>query len=89
MDEMTAFKRDLLRELYRHGPIHGLGIKEILDEKYSGDINHGRLYPNLDQMADSGLINKNVTAIDDRTHQYELTEEGRNLVEELAEEWTL
>lgn len=89
MDEMTAFKRDLLRELYHSGPIHGLGIKEILDEKYSSDINHGRLYPNLDQLADLGLVNKNVTAIDDRTHQYELTEEGHNLVEELAEEWNL
>lgn len=54
---------------------YGLAIKERLEAYYGETQNHGRLYPNLDTLADRGLITKG--DLDRRTHTYELTAEGR------------
>ena len=55
MDDLTAFQRDLLYGVagleYRTSP-PGLAIKGSLEEDYSGEIHHGRLYPNLDTLAE-------------------------------------
>ena len=51
MDDLTAFQRDLLyviAGLENGTPPHGLAIKDSLEVDYSGEIHHGRLYPNLD-----------------------------------------
>ena len=53
----------------------GLAVKDALDEYYGGEINHGRLYPNLDALVEKGLVEKG--RIDDRTNAYELTARGR------------
>lgn len=42
-------------------------------------VNHGQLYPTLDDLVGAGLVEKG--QIDDRTNSYSLTEEGRDLLE--------
>ncbi len=77
MQGLTAFQFEVLAELHRHEPIHGLGVKQRLEErhdKYDGEVNHGRLYPNLDELVDAGLVEK--TEADKRTNHYALTDAG-------------
>lgn len=54
---------------------HGLGIKAALEDYYGEDVNHGRLYPNLDDLVELGLVAKGT--VDKRTNSYELTSDGR------------
>jgi len=75
MHDLTGFQRDCLYVIAGHGPLKGLAIKDELDEYYGAEINHGRLYPNLDELVEKGLVNKGV--IDDRTNSYELTQRGK------------
>lgn len=37
---------------------HGLLIRDRVETYYEADINHARLYPNLDALAERGLIEK-------------------------------
>ena len=94
MDDLTAFQRDVLFVVAGNDSPHGLAIKEALDGYYNEEINHGRLYPNLDDLVDMGLIEKGER--DRRTNEYELTDRGvrelvarrrfeDNLVEDLME----
>jgi DNA-binding PadR family transcriptional regulator len=73
---LTSFQRDILAVLarYESGADYGLGIKTNL-ETYYGDVNHGRLYPNLDELVEMGFVKK--SELDKRTNQYELTETGQ------------
>lgn len=80
MEDLTAFQRDLLVILTGMDAPYGLAIKAELEEYYSGDINHGRLYPNLDKLVEEGLLEKG--ELDKRTNYYELTERGQSLVDE-------
>ncbi|WP_435175704.1 PadR family transcriptional regulator [Halorussus sp. AFM4] len=59
---------------------YGLDIKRTLerDEWYGEEINHGRLYPNLDGLVDKGLLEK--AELDKRTNTYDLTEAGSKLI---------
>lgn len=79
MNDLTAFQRDILLVIAGEDSPHGLAIKETLDDYYNEDINHGRLYPNLDELVELGLIEKGER--DRRTNEYELTDRGeRELV---------
>ena len=79
MQDLTAFQRDILLVIAGNDEPHGLAIKEALDDYYSEDINHGRLYPNLDTLVEKGLVEKGEK--DRRTNEYELTDRGeRELV---------
>lgn len=62
------------------GQPHGLAIKAGLEAFYGKEINHGRLYPNLDKLEEKGLIEK--WALDKRTNQYVLTDSGRRALRE-------
>jgi PadR family transcriptional regulator PadR len=91
MDDLTAFQRDIIYVVAGNDNPHGLAIKEALDDYYNEDINHGRLYPNLDDLVDLGLIEKGER--DRRTNEYELTDRGvreltarREFEDELVEE---
>lgn len=53
------------------------------DEYYASEINHGRLYPNLDELVGAGYVEKG--QIDDRTNAYSLTEKERVLLKERLE----
>lgn len=75
--DITSFQRNLLIVLANE-PMYGLAVKRELEEYYGEDVNHGRLYPNLDELVDMGLIEK--SQLDKRTNQYELTETGRSAV---------
>lgn len=62
---------------------YGLAIKRELEDAYNEEINHGRLYPNLDQLADIGYVE--VRELDKRTNEYRATEHGRDaLAEEIG-----
>lgn len=78
MDELTGFQRDLLIVVAGIGPDKGIAMKEVIDDYYGVGISHGRLYPNLQALAEEGLVE--IGSIDDRTNSYGLTEEGEQLV---------
>jgi DNA-binding PadR family transcriptional regulator len=75
MYDLTGFQRDLLYVIAGRDDPHGLAIKDDLDEYYGAEINHGRLYPNLDVLVEKGLVEKG--KLDDRTNAYSLTRRGR------------
>lgn len=76
---LTAFQRDLLFVIASIGPAKGLAAKEELADYYAAEINHGRLYPNLDTLVDMGLVEKG--SMDRRTNSYELTARGESVLE--------
>ncbi len=84
MHDLTGFQRDLLYVIAGGDELHGLAIKEELEEYYGTSINHGRLYPNLDTLVEKGLIEKG--QIDQRTNSYTLTQRGRREIE-ARREW--
>ena len=73
--DLTAFQRDVLRILDREGNQKGLSIKEHAEAYYGVEVHHGRLYPNLDTLADRDLVEKSMR--DPRTNDYALTKRGR------------
>lgn len=82
--ELTAFQQNVLTILAEESR-YGLAIKRDLESYYGEEVNHGRLYPNLDDLVDLGLVEK--TALDKRTNQYALTDEGYEaLLDQLG--WT-
>ena len=87
MDDLTAFQRDLLYVIasLKDDPYpHGLSIMDELEQHYSVEINHGRLYPNLDQLVSMGLVEKGT--LDKRTNSYALTQRGRREID-ARREW--
>lgn len=84
MHDLTGFQRDLLYVIAGKNEPHGLKLKQELEEYYGNEINHGRLYPNLDTLVDKGLVEKG--KIDDRTNSYTLTRRGERELE-ARREW--
>jgi DNA-binding PadR family transcriptional regulator len=84
MHDLTGFQRDLLIVIAGLGGEHGLRIKEELEEYYGKGVNHGRLYPNLDDLAAKGLVNKGQH--NRRTNAYHLTQRGMREIED-RKEW--
>jgi DNA-binding PadR family transcriptional regulator len=80
--ELTAFQHNILVILAEEAR-YGLAIKRELEEYYGSEVNHGRLYPNLDTLVEMGLVEK--SELDKRTNQYALTDEGyQALLDQLA-----
>lgn len=79
MFELTAFQRDLLYVAAGLDQPSGQQIKSEL-KKEINEITHGRLYPNLDALVESGYITRG--SIDRRTNYYELTEFGERSLRE-------
>jgi DNA-binding PadR family transcriptional regulator len=75
--ELTAFQQNILTILAEE-PRYGLAIKRDLETYYDSEVNHGRLYPNLDDLVEMGLVEKG--ELDKRTNEYSLTEEGYQTV---------
>jgi len=75
--EMTAFQQNILAILAEE-PMYGLAIKRELEEYYGAEVNHGRLYPNLDELVELGFVEK--SELDKRTNQYSLTDDGYEAV---------
>jgi len=83
--DLTAFQRNILVILSEE-PMYGLAIKRELESYYGAEVNHGRLYPNLDDLVDLDLVEK--SELDKRTNQYELTDLGEEAVLDRLE-WVL
>ncbi|ELY86150.1 PadR family transcriptional regulator [Natrialba taiwanensis] len=79
--DLTAFQRDILAAIARlknsADPSYGLAIKADLETRY-GEVNHGRLYPNLDDLVDQNLLKK--SELDRRTNEYTLTDTAHALL---------
>ena len=83
MFELTGFQRDVLYCIAGSEEPYGLGIKAELEAYGDTEVNHGRLYPNLDRLIDKGYVTK--SQIDDRTNRYELTDAGQEVLAERRE----
>ncbi len=83
--DLTAFQQNILTILSEE-PMYGLAIKSELEAYYEDEVNHGRLYPNLDELVELGLVEK--SELDKRTNQYELTSAGERAVFDQLE-WEL
>jgi DNA-binding PadR family transcriptional regulator len=75
--DLTAFQQNILVILAEE-PQYGLAIKRELESYYDDEVNHGRLYPNLDDLVEMELVEK--SELDKRTNQYALTETGKEAV---------
>ncbi|MFC7216268.1 PadR family transcriptional regulator [Saliphagus sp. GCM10025334] len=83
MDDLTGFQRDLLYVIAGADQPSGQDVKEEVEQYYSIDINHGRLYPNLDTIVNKELVEKG--QLDRRTNYYAITESGEQAIEERRE----
>ncbi|WP_435079282.1 helix-turn-helix transcriptional regulator [Halococcus sp. AFM35] len=84
MYDLTGFQRDLLYVAVGKDEPKGLALKEELEQYYESQIHHGRLYPNLDELVEKGLIEKG--QLDKRTNSYEVTQRGHREIE-ARREW--
>lgn len=80
MDDLTGFQRDLLYVIAGAERPSGQGVKEEIEGYYSSEINHGRLYPNLDTLVDKELVEKG--QLDRRTNYYAITDSGIEAIHE-------
>ncbi|WP_265109761.1 PadR family transcriptional regulator [Halosolutus halophilus] len=83
MDDLTGFQRDLLYVIAGADQPSGQDVKDEIETYYSSDINHGRLYPNLDTLVNKGLVEKG--QLDRRTNYYAISDEGRQQIEQRRE----
>jgi len=83
MDDLTGFQRDLLYVIAGAEQPSGQDVKDEVEQYYSSEINHGRLYPNLDTVVNKELVEKG--QLDRRTNYYDITEQGEELIEERRE----
>lgn len=72
--DLTQFQRDLLILIGGMETPSGLEIKEEIGLYFDKEVHHGRLYPNLDTLAEERMITKE--EVDDRTNAYTITEYG-------------
>jgi DNA-binding PadR family transcriptional regulator len=70
---LTEFQYNILTILSDEA-MYGLAVKRQLEAYYGSEVNHGRLYPNLDELAELGLVEK--SELDKRTNQYALSDTG-------------
>jgi DNA-binding PadR family transcriptional regulator len=78
MHDLTGFQRDLLYVICGFDKPSGQTIKEDLEQYYQDEINHGRLYPNLDALVMKSFVDKG--QLDRRTNYYAITEKGEQLL---------
>ncbi|WP_101294349.1 PadR family transcriptional regulator [Halegenticoccus soli] len=81
--ELSGFQRDLLVVIAGHDTPSGQDVKEDLERELGSEINHGRLYPNLDTLVDREYVEKGT--IDRRTNYYAITDRGRKRLRERRE----
>ncbi len=83
MDDLTGFQRDLLYVIAGADRPSGQDVKDEIEQYYSSEINHGRLYPNLDTIVNKILVEKG--QLDRRTNYYAITDEGEQAIEDRRE----
>lgn len=82
--DCTAFQLRLLALLDRRDDApKGVTIKQRLEAYLGEQLNHGRLYQNLDHLVEAGYVEKRPR--DGRTNAYSITDAGHEtLMTELA-----
>ncbi|MFD1527220.1 MULTISPECIES: helix-turn-helix transcriptional regulator [Halobacteriales] len=83
MDDLTGFQRDLLYVIAGADQPSGQDVKDEVETYYNSEINHGRLYPNLDTLVNKNLVEKG--QLDRRTNYYEISDTGRQAIEDRRE----
>lgn len=73
--DLSGFQRDLLAVLALDGKGYGLGLRDRLEAVRGEDIIAGRLYTNLNELAEMGLVEKSER--DGRSNEYALTTDGK------------
>jgi len=80
MAQTTAFKYEALAAVAALTEPSGQDIRRWMEHNQNptttAHVNHGRLYPNLDELVDDGLLEKGEQ--DARTNYYALTDAGRH-----------
>lgn len=68
----TTIQRDALFVLAAHHPdgANGKTILTTLEDHYGSRVDSGKFYPNLNRLAERGIVNRTVNATDKRTNQY-------------------
>ena len=83
MFDLTAFQRDILYVIAGRSTPNGLEIMSELEDYYGEPITHGRLYQNLDNLDEKGLVHKE--SVDGRTNAYTLSPRGRREIADRRE----
>ncbi|WP_306061116.1 PadR family transcriptional regulator [Natronococcus wangiae] len=83
MDDLTGFQRDLLYVIAGADQPSGQNVKEEIERYYESEINHGRLYPNLDTLVNKELVEKG--QLDRRTNYYAITDTGEQVIQDRRE----
>lgn len=82
MHELTAFQTTLMVAIRANKNPSGQTVRRWLESNDGhavDDVNHGRMYPNLNELIEKGYATKGKQ--DARTNYYELTDEGRKRLE--------
>lgn len=77
--DLTAFQRDILWAMSHRGAMKGLAVKDEIEKYYDEEINHGRVYQNLDALVEAGFVSK--SARDKRTNEYKLTADAKQALQ--------
>ncbi|MFC4989468.1 MULTISPECIES: PadR family transcriptional regulator [Saliphagus] len=83
MHDLTGFQRDLLYVIAGADQPSGQSVKDEVETYYESEINHGRLYPNLDTLVNKELVEKG--QLDRRTNYYAITDDGVERIEQRRE----
>lgn len=83
MDDLTGFQRDLLYVIAGADQPSGQDVKGEVETYYNSEINHGRLYPNLDTLVNKDFVEKG--QLDRRTNYYEISDRGQQTIEQRRE----
>ncbi|ELY95146.1 transcriptional regulator, PadR-like family protein [Natrialba hulunbeirensis JCM 10989] len=83
MNDLTGFQRDLLYVIAGADQPSGQDIKDEAEGYYESEINHGRLYPNLDTLVNKEFAEKG--QLDRRTNYYAITDAGEEAIQERRE----
>ncbi|ADB59327.1 transcriptional regulator, PadR-like family [Haloterrigena turkmenica DSM 5511] len=83
MDDLTGFQRDLLYVIAGADQPSGQEVKDEVEKYYNSEINHGRLYPNLDTLVNKELVEKG--QLDRRTNYYAISDKGQSSIEQRRE----
>ena len=84
MVELTAFQYTLLSAADDLVEPSGQDIRRYINSSpfHGPDMNHGRLYPNLETIVEAGLVEKGEH--DARTNSYAITDDGKEALETRA-----
>jgi len=80
--DLNGFERDLIVEIYQMEQPSGQSIRRRIEAEHGEDVTHTRLYSNLNDLVDYGLLDKGEQ--NHRTNYYQITNDGQRLVEDTA-----